>query len=71
MDEASYILQYIYVILASIAEIACGSIAESDCGCKMLTESDCPEAFRGPTVWLNLWPELPNLADTKRCSLGR
>src|SRR5947207_3053401 len=24
LDEASYILQYIYVILASVAEIACG-----------------------------------------------
>src|SRR2546423_9820275 len=46
LGEASYILQCIYVIPASIASIACGSIAESACGCKMLAESACPEAFR-------------------------
>jgi hypothetical protein len=46
LDEASYILQCIYVILASIAEIAYRSITESACGCKMPAESACPEAFR-------------------------
>src|SRR5437016_14019732 len=50
LDEASYILQCIYVIPASIAEIACGSIAESACGCKMLAESACPEAFRSSVL---------------------
>src|SRR5213082_2842860 len=34
----------------SIAGVACGSIAESACGCKMPAESACPEAFRYTTA---------------------